>query len=184
MGLAVAGPWRAPLPPFHCRKGTSPPVRPYLCLTGWPPPMAPTRHTYSYPPFSPPDLAPFPPDHHCPPRAGQFWVLKGTQDTWGGIYQLVTVASLEQTDHLVQRWVTAGPRPRLYQVPRADTCVRPLGSRRPLPSSSFGALALSRVVVHRRGQAPHGMVIASFPERPAPLPDPHASLDGHFSGSP
>ena len=38
--------------------------------------------------FPPPDLPPHPPDHHLPPRERQFWVLKGTHDTWGGICRL------------------------------------------------------------------------------------------------
>ena len=35
-------------------------------------------------PFPPPDLPPYPLDHHPPPRAGQFWVLRGTSKTCGG----------------------------------------------------------------------------------------------------
>ena len=44
-------------------------------------------------PFPPPAFPPHPPDHHPPPRMGQFSVLKGTSSIWGGIYQLVRIAS-------------------------------------------------------------------------------------------
>ena len=123
-------------------------------------------------PVPPPELPPDPPDHHPPPRAGQFWVLKGTHATWGGLYQLVQTASPPLTDHLVQRWVPAGPRPRLCHIPRAGTHLRPLGSPRPLSVVTFASLAYYRTVVHRRGQAPQGTVIASFPDRLLPPPPP------------
>ena len=123
-------------------------------------------------PFPPPDLPPYLADHHPPPRGGQFWILKGTHATWGLLYQLVHVATPPLVDHLVQRWVPSGPRPRLCHVPRAGTHLRPLGSPRNIPAATFAALAHHRSVVHRRGQAPQGTVIASFPDRLLPPPTP------------
>ena len=55
-------------------------------------------------PFDLPPLPPYPHDHHPPPRVGQFWVMKGTADTWGGIYQLLSVGSDDHPVHSVQRW--------------------------------------------------------------------------------
>ena len=123
-------------------------------------------------PFPPPAFPPYPPDQHPPPRAGQFWVLKGSSFTWGGIYQLVRIASSPTMEHTVQRWAPHGARPLLRHIPTVGSLLRPIGSPRPFPSGLFSDLAHHRAIIQCRGRLPGGTVLASFPDQLLPPPTP------------
>ena len=131
-------------------------------------------------PFDLPPMPPYPPDHHPPPRAGQFWVMKGTADTWGGIYQLLSVGYGDLPVHSVQRWAPSGRRPSLGPLPRVGQRLCPLGRPTALRAATLAAHAFSRLIVHSSGAATSGTVLAALLDRLLPPPDPPPSWTDIF----
>ena len=122
-------------------------------------------------PFQP-TLPPYLPDHHPLPRAGQFWIVKGTATIRGGLFQLLSIGQWGTTVHSVQRWTPSGRRPNLGPIRRVGQRICPLGRPSSFLPATFAELATHRIIVHTHGTATAGSVLAAFSDRLLPPPSP------------
>ena len=134
-------------------------------------------------PFLPPVLPQYPPDHHPPPRTGQFWVLNCTSAMLGGIDLPIRngcLCLLDESPRPTQGplWT---PTQSMPHTP-AGHRLRPIGRPCPLLSTTFSEQTHHCVIVHGHSSAKSGTVLASFPERILPPSRPgdwHWAMAGH-----